>query len=64
MALPPLTPTPYAEVNAILAEVQARVTAILGPDLLGMYLYGSLALGDFTLERGSDAKSVIGGQCA
>lgn len=48
MVTPMSSPTPYAEVNAILHEVRARVQAILGPHFLGMYLYGSLALGDFS----------------
>lgn len=41
------TPTPYAGVNAVLAELLGGVQAILQERLLGMYLYGSLALGDF-----------------
>jgi predicted nucleotidyltransferase len=41
------TPTPYAGVNAVLAELLGGVQAILRERLLGMYLYGSLALGDF-----------------
>jgi hypothetical protein len=45
-------------VNAILADLLARVQAILGPQFQGMYLYGSLALGDFTPER-SDVDFVV-----
>ena len=48
-----LSPTPYPDVNAVLAELLASVEAILGERLLGMYLYGSLALGDFNPD-GSD----------
>jgi hypothetical protein len=41
------TPTPYPAVNAALREFLASVRAILGPHLRGMYLVGSLAVGDF-----------------
>ncbi len=41
------SPTPYAGVNAALAELLGPIRAILGSQFLGMYLYGSLALGDF-----------------
>lgn len=49
----PSPPTPYAAVNAVLRALLAGVQAILGDHLLGMYLYGSLALGDFNPD-GSD----------
>ncbi|MCI0710372.1 MAG: DUF4111 domain-containing protein [Chloroflexi bacterium] len=39
--------TPYADVNAVVYHFQGRIEAILGPHFRGMYLYGSLALGDF-----------------
>jgi hypothetical protein len=42
-----LSPTVYPEVNTALREVLASVQAILGPRLRGMYLVGSLAVGDF-----------------
>jgi hypothetical protein len=42
-----LKPTPHADVNAILREVLDGAQAILGEHFVGMYLYGSLALGDF-----------------
>lgn len=41
------TRTPYEPVNAILADMLARLQAILGEQLVGFYLYGSLATGDF-----------------
>src|SRR5688500_991508 len=47
----PLHPTPYSDVNAVLAELHSAVQTILGDQLLGLYLYGSLALGDFHLNR-------------
>jgi hypothetical protein len=40
-------PTPNPEVNALLAELLAGERAVLGDDLIGLYLDGSLALGDF-----------------
>jgi len=53
MSVPNPAPTPYDGVNAVLAELLAGVQAILSDRLLGMYLYGSFALGDFDPE-GSD----------
>lgn len=41
------SPTPYAEVNAILSDFATRTQAILAEQFLGLYLVGSLALGDF-----------------
>jgi hypothetical protein len=35
------------EVNALLADLLTEIKAILGPDLIGLYFDGSLALGDF-----------------
>jgi predicted nucleotidyltransferase len=43
----PLAPTAYPEANVALREFLASVRAILGPHLRGMYLVGSLAIGDF-----------------
>ena len=40
-------PTPYSDVNAILVRLLHEVQTILGERFLGMYLYGSLAAGDF-----------------
>src|SRR6185503_19278272 len=40
-------PTPYAEVNAVLHALLAEVQDVLGDRFVGMYLYGSLAGGDF-----------------
>jgi hypothetical protein len=42
-----LDPTPYPDVNAVVRELQAGLQDILGEDLVGLYLYGSLAGGDF-----------------
>jgi hypothetical protein len=43
--------TPYPAVNAVLAELLSAVQTILGDQFLGLYLYGSLALGDFHPNR-------------
>jgi predicted nucleotidyltransferase len=40
-------PTPHADVNDVLARLLARQRALLGQQLVGLYLYGSLATGDF-----------------
>lgn len=39
--------TPYPGVNAILQMLLEQVHAVLGDELVGMYLYGSLSEGDF-----------------
>lgn len=39
--------TPYPDVNALLDRLVSGVRAALGDALIGVYLYGSLALGDF-----------------
>lgn len=40
-------PTPFPDVNAVLHDLLAQIQALLGDHFRGMYLYGSLALGDF-----------------
>ncbi|HZQ38968.1 MAG TPA: aminoglycoside adenylyltransferase domain-containing protein [Dehalococcoidia bacterium] len=40
-------PTPYAEVNALLARLLVELRETLGGQLAGVYLRGSLASGDF-----------------
>jgi hypothetical protein len=42
---------PYPDVNALLHELLSSVQTILGDHFVGMYLYGSLAIGDFTPHR-------------
>src|SRR5690348_1416102 len=39
--------TPYQEVNATLTNVLDGARDVLGEQFVGMYLYGSLASGDF-----------------
>lgn len=43
----PASPTPYAEINVLLLTLLTEVRGILGDGFLGMYLSGSLAMGDF-----------------
>jgi Aminoglycoside adenylyltransferase, C-terminal domain/Nucleotidyltransferase domain len=52
-----MSPTPYPEVNILLQELLDGVLPILGKHLIGMYLFGSLALGDF--DEASDIDVAI-----
>ena len=40
-------PTPYADINALLDRLFEGMRAVLGEKLIGLYLFGSLAVGDF-----------------
>jgi hypothetical protein len=51
-------PTSYPEVNAVLEYLLAPVREILGDRFVGLYLYGSLAAGDFRPDR-SDIDFVV-----
>jgi len=51
-------PTPYPDVNALLHELLSSVQTILGSHFVGMYLYGSLASGDFAPHK-SDIDFVV-----
>jgi hypothetical protein len=51
-------PTRYPDVNAVVHDLLTSLHAILGPQVAGMYLVGSLALGDFQ-PRESDLDLVI-----
>ena len=53
-----LQPTPYADVNAVLAHFLTQIRAVLGDHFRGMYLDGSLALGDFNPET-SDIDFIV-----
>ncbi len=53
-----LTPTPYADINAVLHDFEGRIRAILGNHFVGMYVYGSLAVGDFD-PRHSDIDFIV-----
>ena len=51
-------PTPYPDVNEVLNLLLSNVRTILGDHFVGMYLYGSLASGDFDPHR-SDIDFVV-----
>lgn len=51
------SPTPHPEVNAILRELMERLRAVLGSQLAGAYLYGSLTRGAF--DRQSDIDVLV-----
>ena len=55
--MPPF-PTPFDDVNAVLDELLAKAREILGTQFVGMYLDGSLALGDFNHDT-SDIDMLI-----
>lgn len=44
-------PAPHADVNQVLEALLADVKAVLGERFYGLYLYGSLASGDFNPRR-------------
>jgi hypothetical protein len=44
------TPTVYPDVNSVLQEFVEDIQSILGDRFIGLYLYGSLAIGDFDPE--------------
>jgi hypothetical protein len=50
--------TPHPDVDAAPLELSASVQVILGLRFVGMYLYGSLALGDFD-QRSSDIDCLV-----
>lgn len=47
----PTDPTPYADVNAVLFDLLEGARLALGEQLIGLYLYGSLASGGFDPQR-------------
>jgi hypothetical protein len=56
---PAVPPTPFPELNQVLAELAARLKALLGDDLVGVYLQGSFAVGDFDGHSDVDFIAVI-----
>ena len=53
-----IDPTPFPDVNIVLGLVLANARSILGPHFMGMYLFGSLASGDFS-PHSSDIDFVV-----
>lgn len=51
-------PTQYPDVNKVLSDLLVQVQAVLGNHFVGLYLYGSLASGDFNLHQ-SDIDFVV-----
>ena len=45
--MPETDPTPYPDVNAVIADLLAGARAALGSGMVAAYLYGSLVTGDF-----------------
>ena len=54
----PAHPTPHPQVNRLLRDLLTGARAALGDAFAGMYLYGSLALGDFN-PRSSDIDFLV-----
>lgn len=53
-------PTPYPEINAVLSEWTGGLERLLGNKIVGLYLSGSLAYGDFVPERSDiDLQAVV-----
>lgn len=52
-------PTPYTELNDVLADLVTRTREILGDDLVGAYLQGSFAVGDADLDSDCDCDFLI-----
>lgn len=53
-----MEPTPYPEVNELLADLLARLNDELGNQVVGVYLFGSLATGEFEPEA-SDIDIIV-----
>lgn len=52
-----MPPTPYPDLNAVLRDLTESLQTILGPHLVGVYLQGSFAGGDF--DQHSDVDYII-----
>ncbi len=52
-----MTPTPYPQLNEVLDELVERLSEILAGKLVGVYLQGSFALGDF--DEHSDVDHIV-----
>ncbi len=53
------TPTPHAQVNALIRQLQTAINTVQGKGLIGLYLDGSLALGDFDADSDIDFVAVL-----
>lgn len=53
-----MRPTPYPDINEVLAYFHARIGEILNDQMVGMYVVGSLALGDFDPQH-SDIDLIV-----
>ena len=52
--------TPYSEINSVLTEWADGLKRLLGKKIVGLYLSGSLAYGDFVPERSDiDLQAVV-----
>jgi len=58
----PISPTPYPDVNEILNSLLFNVQEMLGKQFVGMYLFGSLANGDFDDHSDIDVLIVTDGE--
>src|SRR5215211_3481953 len=57
-----ISPTPYPDVNEILSILFSNMEEILGDQFVGMYLFGSLANGDFDSYSDIDVLVVTDGE--
>lgn len=57
-----MAPTPYPGLNQVLQELVSRVKAVLGGRLIGIYLQGSFAVGDFDEYSDVDFVAVVEGE--
>jgi predicted nucleotidyltransferase len=52
--------TPYQDINSLLADWTEKAKNILGENVVGLYLSGSLSYGDFVPERSDiDLQAVV-----
>lgn len=54
-----LTPTAYPEINTLLDTLLSDLRTVLGDYFVGMYVHGSLALGDFVPDRSDVDVAVV-----
>ena len=54
-----MPPTPYPELNTVLSELVASAQTVLGANMLGAYLQGSFAVGEFDADSDCDFIVVI-----